>query len=103
MPCTAAGPDYTCTGWKVRAARIRARDGHRCRGCDRHGRDVMLEVHHRRYAFTQTAWWQRLLGLCGRCRLLGVQDEDLVTFCHDCHAAVTTVRRRLYWKRAQWS
>ena len=98
MPCSPSHADYYCPGWKARAARIRARDNHRCRGCNRPGRDVMLEVHHRRYGLTRPIWWQRMLGLCGRCRLLNVADEDLVTLCHDCHTAVTAVRRRIGWR-----
>ena len=86
MVCDTRGPDYLCEAWRARAAAIRRRDGGRCRGCNREEEDVRLEVHHRIYGTS---------GACGNCVLLGVQDDDLVTLCIDCHDAVTSIRRRI--------
>lgn len=89
MACQGSIGDYLCDGWRQRAALIRARDGERCRGCNRGADVVRLEVHHRRYG-TQ--------GGCGACVLTGVADDDLVTLCggpDGCHEAVTNVRRAL--------
>lgn len=78
---------YSCSGWQARAKAIRDRDSNRCRGCNRSGDDVRIEVHHRRYG--------RPGASCGECWLLGVADDDLTTLCVDCHDAITNVRRRL--------
>jgi hypothetical protein len=75
----------------MRATGIRKRDGGRCRLCNRDEEEVRVEVHHRIYGAP---------GPCGRCVLTGVEDDDLVTLCIDCHDATTTVRRNLrYAKR----
>lgn len=82
MMCT-----YNCAGWQKRSAEIRARDGAQCRGCGRTGDEVALQVHHRRYGDHN--------GKCGECFLTGVSDEDLTTFCTDCHDAITNIRRTI--------
>jgi hypothetical protein len=86
MTCDNGTSDYLCEGWRTRAAAIRGRDGGRCRACNRQEEAVRLEVHHRTYGMP---------GLCGRCVLTGVEDDDLVTLCIDCHDAITSIRRRL--------
>lgn len=86
MVCQAGVGDYLCPGWRKMADRIRARDSSRCRGCNREGDVVRLEVHHRRYGSH---------GECGACILTGVTDEDCVTLCIDCHDGITDVRRRV--------
>jgi hypothetical protein len=82
----------------MRATGIRKRDGGRCRLCNRDEEEVRVEVHHRVYG---------ALGPCGRCVLTGVDDDDLVTLCVDCHDATTTVRRNIRYakrpiKRLSW-
>jgi hypothetical protein len=86
MTCGGSIGDYLCEGWRTRADAIRKRDGGRCRGCNRGDEEVRLEVHHRVYGTP---------GGCGNCVLLGVQDDDLVTLCIDCHDAITNIRRRI--------
>lgn len=86
MACDGATGDYLCEGWRTRVAAIRRRDGGRCRGCNRTAEEVRLEVHHRIYGSR---------GPCGQCVLTGVADEDLTTFCIECHDAVTSIRRRV--------
>jgi hypothetical protein len=91
--CVNALGDYACQGWRARAAAIRRRDGERCRGCNRGADEVRLEVHHRLYGKPGAA--------CGDCVLTAVADEDLSTYCADCHLAITDVVRRLrYGARA---
>ena len=85
MVCIEGAPDYRCGNWRTRATAIRRRDGGRCRGCNRSEEEIRLEVHHRIYGSP---------GPCGQCVLTGVEDEDLVTLCIDCHDAVTSIRRR---------
>ena len=87
MACKGIFGDYSCTGWRLLATRIRERDGNRCRGCNRGAPDVSLEVHHRTYGDP---------GQCGECYLTGVTDDDLITLCggiSGCHEAITNVRR----------
>lgn len=86
MPCQGQTGDYLCQGWRDRTARIRERDGGRCRGCNRNEEDVRLEVHHRVYGAS---------GPCGECVLTDVADDDLTTLCRDCHDSITDVRRRI--------
>jgi hypothetical protein len=86
MSCQGNVGDYLCPGWITRTAKIRARDGNRCRGCDRIADEIRLEVHHRRYG---------IAGPCGQCYLTAVADEDLTTLCIDCHDGITDVRRRV--------
>ena len=86
MPCNGLSPDYTCQGWVARRNAIRARDGNRCRGCNRGEDEIRLEVHHRTYGKP---------GPCGQCVLTGIIDDDLVTLCLDCHDAITSIRRRV--------
>jgi hypothetical protein len=86
MPCNQSEPDYLCQGWRDRAEKIRARDGNRCRGCNRSNEVASLQVHHRRYGAH---------GNCGMCILTGVTDTDLVTLCVQCHDSITNVRREL--------
>ena len=84
--CAGNVPDYQCEGWRQRAAKIRLRDGYRCRCCGRKG-DGPLQVHHRVYGRP---------GLrCGHCILTGVSDEDLISVCSTCHEAITYIRRDL--------
>lgn len=87
--CDGSHPDYLCPGWKRRADKIRNRDGYCCRGCGRSSNEVVLQVHHRVYNW---AHGRR----CGKCFLLGVDDNDLTTLCVDCHQAITEVRRALW-------
>lgn len=84
MACIGFDGDYGCEGWVSRREAIRTRDSNRCRGRNRSGEDVRLEVHHRTYGKP---------GPCGNCYLTGVTDEDLVTLCSLCHDAITSVRR----------
>lgn len=84
MSCQGRIGDYLCPGWRSRAAAIKERDGHRCRGCDRDEGVIVLEVHHRRYGNP---------GKCGECFLTSVAEEDLLTLCIECHEAITSVRR----------
>ena len=92
MACQGHIGDYLCQGWRIRAAAIRARDGDRCRGCDRDKDEIDLQVHHRRYGEP---------GQCGDCVLCGVSDEDLVTLCVECHDHITDIRRMArYAKRS---
>lgn len=87
VACNGIFGDYSCTGWRTLASRIRERDGNRCRGCNRGEPDVSLEVHHRTYGGE---------GQCGECYLTGVDDDDLITLCagiSGCHEAITNVRR----------
>lgn len=86
MTCHGQVGDYLCVGWTKLRDRIRARDGNRCRGCNRTEGEVRLEVHHRIYGSS---------GHCGDCTLCGVDDEDLCTLCVDCHDSITDVRRRV--------
>jgi len=60
--------------WAARRTTIIRRDAARCRAC--RGRDH-LEVHHRTYE-----------------RFTREHDDDLVTLCAGCHAAVHTFQRR---------
>jgi hypothetical protein len=86
MTCHGGAVDYLCEGWRTRATAIRKRDGGRCRACNRDEEEVRLEVHHRVYGTP---------GPCGQCVLTGVEDDDLVTLCIDCHDAVTNIRRHV--------
>src|SRR5450759_2470024 len=100
MACSGAKGDYLCPGWIERRNAILRRDKYSCRGCYSHGRPnavnvetdnnaVRLEVHHRRYGTH---------GSCGSCYLLGVEDDDLTTFCVRCHDAITNVRREMRYE-----
>lgn len=92
MTCKGLQTDYLCDGWRQRAASIRKRDGERCRGCNRSFKEVRLEVHHRAYGKS---------GECGSCILTGVTDNDLTTFCKDCHNAITSTRRSLRYAKTE--
>lgn len=94
MACSGLSGDYLCAGWRERTAAIRARDGNRCRGCNRPDSEVRLEVHHRTYGSP---------GSCGACVLTGITDEDLTTLCTDCHDAITDTRRRLRYGQREIS
>ena len=63
--------DYLHSGvWKKLSSKARARDGYRCRTCNRSGD---LEVHHRRYP-----------------KYLGTESvNDLTTLCRDCHRKIS--------------
>jgi hypothetical protein len=91
VACRPGAPDYCCERWRERATAIRRRDKGRCRGCNRSATEIRLEVHHRIYGGP---------GPCGECVLTGIEDNDLVTLCDECHELITDVRRRiLYAKR----
>jgi hypothetical protein len=63
--------------WKVKRRQILERDGNCCQTCLS---NECLEVHHKTYE-----------------RLGNEALKDLITLCHDCHEAITTViRRRKY-------
>lgn len=90
MACVGRQSDYRCRGWIALRQRILKRDGFRCRGCNRGGKNFRLEVHHRVYGYS---------GACGSCVLTGISDEDLTTLCFRCHDAVTNVRKRLGYSK----
>jgi len=89
MPCEGHIGDYLCQGWRIRAEAIRARDGQRCRNCERDNETIQLQVHHWRYGSP---------GQCGNCYLTGIEDADLITLCIECHEAVTSVRRAIRYR-----
>jgi 5-methylcytosine-specific restriction endonuclease McrA len=74
MSCKGRRGDYYCPAWRTKARAIRRRDHNRCRDC---GRRSKLEVHHLRYGTPG--------GPCGRCVLLSVPDDVLISLCGDCH------------------
>jgi 5-methylcytosine-specific restriction endonuclease McrA len=69
--------------WQRRRLSIFQRDDFTCRFCG--DKDSELHVHH--LAYGKTVW--------------GVSDDDLITLCRGCHAAIESVlketRRRLTW------
>ncbi|PZV19176.1 MAG: hypothetical protein DCF22_00480 [Leptolyngbya sp.] len=66
--------------WKQKRQRVIERDGCKCRTC---WESEDLEVHHVSYE-----------------RLFNEDLDDLITLCHQCHEAITTViRRRRYSTR----